>query len=151
MNELATFTVEFIGNNHLPFFDPALTSYLQIYRQASFFVWSYPIPETFDEDNKDMLTVTVDLGDTAEFMTFTDGELKIDDLSDEIVPSGTFSVIVVLSDGTESVITDITVIIYDPPVFADTEEEAPVSKADIEVTLDSVTDDDLPIEEEVET
>jgi len=53
--------VEFIGENRFPFFDPPLTSFLQIYRQPSYFEWAYPLPEAYDEDINDTVTVTVDL------------------------------------------------------------------------------------------
>lgn len=115
--EMCIFSVEFIGLNHLPFFSPALTSYLQIYKQPSTFLWEYELPLFYDEDVFDTLTLTVDLADTAEFASYQNGKIQIEDLSSPEVPTGTFTIIVTLSDGIESVITDITVIIHEATSF----------------------------------
>ena len=124
--EVCSFSVEFIGLNHLPYFSPVLTSYLQIYKQPSPYLWMYEIPAYFDEDVHDELTLTVDLLDTAEFASYSDsngGIISIEDISSDLVPTGTFSILVTLSDGTESVATDITVKIYDAPVYEDSADE----------------------------
>jgi len=71
----------------------------------------------------------VDLQDSAEFITFNEetGEFKIEDLADPLVPSGTFMISVSLSDGKDSVVADISVIIYDPPTVIP-EEVTPIEE-----------------------
>ena len=74
----------------------------------------------------DELTLTVELLDTAEFASYSNsngGMISIEDISSDLVPTGTFSILVTLSDGTESVVTDITVKIYDAPVYEDSADE----------------------------
>ena len=121
--EAGSFSVEFIGLNKLPYFSPALTSVLQIYKQPNPFVWQFDLPNYTDEDVFDILTVSVDLQDTASFMSYSDGVFGIEDISAEEVPVGTYQILVTLSDGKESVVTDISVIIHDAPIFEDDVEE----------------------------
>ena len=66
-------------------------------------------------------------------MTYTYGGFQIEDLSSEDIPSGTFTIVVTLSDGKLSVVTDITVIFYDPPVF-ETIEEIPFEEEEVDET-----------------
>ena len=68
--EAGSFSVEFIGLNKLPYFSPALTSVLQIYKQPNPFIWQFELPNYTDEDVFDILTVSADLQDTASFMTY---------------------------------------------------------------------------------
>jgi len=70
-------------------------------------------------------------------MTYTSGGLQIEDLSSKDIPSGTFTIVVTLFDGKSSVVTNITVIVYDPPVF-ETIEEIPLEE---EVVDETATDD----------
>ena len=75
--------------------------------------WSYIIPETFDP-NDDTVTVTVDVKE-ATFVEFSDGALKIEDLSDESVQTGVFSIDVILDDGELSVTQTISLSIGTAP------------------------------------
>ena len=117
--EICRFTIEFIGNNHLPYFKPDLGAYLQIYKQGRSFHWTFELPPFFDEDVNDTLNLSVDLMDIAEFTTFVDGVLHIEDLSSPVVPFGTFSLFVTLSDGVDSLVSHITVLIYEAPIYED--------------------------------
>ena len=74
-------------------------------------MWTYELPEIWDEDPDDTLVITVDLSEMEEFATYENGFIQIADLSDSIVPVGTFTVVVTLTDGFEVVQTDITVLI----------------------------------------
>lgn len=87
-HELASFIVEFVGERHPPFFDPPLTTLIQIYKQINVFAWSFPLPEAFDEDVNDSVIVSVDLLDSAPFMTYANNELQIEDISSVDVPTG---------------------------------------------------------------
>ena len=72
-----------------------------------------------------MPLLTVDLADTADFMTYSDGLFEIEDLSSVDVPAGQFKITVNLSDGFDVVTNDITIIIYEAPVY---EDESPPSE-----------------------
>ena len=61
------FTVEFIGENSLPFFEPALVQLFQVYKQPSPFFWSYDIPNALDDDIADTLTTEVDITSISGF------------------------------------------------------------------------------------
>ena len=132
---LATFVVFFKSDNNLPLFEPELTSLMQIYRQPSFFLWTYPLPAYSDLDEDDTVTLTVDLGDAGEFMSYLDVEkmFEIADLSDPEVPTGEFKVSVTISDGKDTIKSEITVIVYDKPPESVAEE----AEANVDIpTLD---------------
>ena len=142
-NVVASFNIEFIGINNLPFFDPPLTSYFQIYKQNQPFEWVYELPPYFDEDVRDTVSVSVDITDTEDFM-FIDENLKmsIPDLSSPDVPPGEYTILVTLTDGVEPIQSDVTVIIYAAPVF-ETEES--------EETLDETVEENVEDESTEET
>ncbi len=103
-NIVATFTVEFIGINNEPYFDPPLTSYFQIYKQNTPFVWEYELPPYFDDDVRDTASVWVDYNETAEFMAMdANFKLSIPDLSIEEVTPGTYKILVFISDGSQTI------------------------------------------------
>ena len=61
--------------------------------------WSYNLPQPVDPE-LDVVTVTVNLGSAASFMTFEDMSLKIENLADAAVVEGSHTVTVTLDDGT---------------------------------------------------
>ena len=78
-------------------------------------MWDYELPPFFDEDVLDTLTLTVDLADTTDFASYQNGKIQIEDISSPDVPAGIFTIIVTLSDGIETVIKDIKVLIHEAP------------------------------------
>ena len=120
--QIAIFDVSFHGKNNLPHFSKPLTSILNIYKQRTAFLWTYLLPSYTDDDLIDIVALDVFLKDTANFMTFDEkiAALTIEDLADPKVPSGTFSVDVILSDGKDTMVSNISVLIYDaPPPISD--------------------------------
>lgn len=63
----------------------------------------------------------VDLGNTEHFITYHEDWFVIEDLSSADVPTGTFEMIVTLTDGKNSLITDIQVLVYAAPIFEDSD------------------------------
>lgn len=63
------------------------------------------------------MTITVDLMDSAGFMTYKNGELRVEDLSSADLPSGTTQIKVTLTDGLNVQISNVQVIIYKAPVY----------------------------------
>ena len=72
--------------------------------------------------------------------------LVIEDVSSSSVPAGEFELSVTLTDGKESVVQAVTLIIYPAPEYENDEEEEPIEEVDIEVTESEEIE---PIEEEV--
>ena len=90
------FKVEFLGENHLPYFEPVLTSFLQVFKQEAQeepIPWSYNFPDVFDEDKGDTVTLTVDITEMEEIVTYLEEEevgrsISIEDVSDPELPAG---------------------------------------------------------------
>ena len=96
----------------MPYFDPFLTSFIQIYKTAEPFLWTYQLPE-IKNDPEAKFTLTVDMSDIEEFATFEDGIIQIADLSDPSVLKGIFTVMITLADEIEVLKYRITIIIYE--------------------------------------
>jgi hypothetical protein len=79
-------------------------------------------------------------------MIYTSGGFRIADLSSEDVQSGTFTIVVTLSDGKSSVATNINVKVFDPSVFA-TIEETPLEE---EVVDETATGEDVEVTSNVD-
>ena len=60
--------------------------------------------------------------------------LVIEDVSSSSVPAGEFELSVTLTDGKESVVQAVTLIIYPAPEYENDEEEEPIEQVDINVT-----------------
>ena len=93
------------------------------------------MPAYSDLDEDDTVTLTVDLGDADEFMSYLDVEktFEIADLSAPEVPTGEFKVSVTISDGKDTIKSEITVIVYDKPPESVAEE----AEANVDIpTLD---------------
>lgn len=77
--EIGIFTVKFIAKNELPYFEPALESNF-VLDKAELNSWNYTLPEFFDSDIKDELSVKVNLGKTEDFVVFDNSTFTIVDL-----------------------------------------------------------------------
>ena len=113
--EISSFTVEYVGVNFLPYFDPPISAFLQVFKQEEETPWEYVIPDYFDDNPYDPLSLSVDLSEVFSFLTYN-SETKtflIEDLADPELPKGSFRIEVVLSDGVEDLSFPIRLIIYD--------------------------------------
>ena len=113
--------MEFIGENPLPYFKPLLPYRISIWREPGQSSWSYLL-DPQDDDVGDVVTVEVDLGETAAFMSYTgDRTLEIENLFDEAIKENSEYVIkVIASDGRDTIVNDVII-----EVVAD---ETPVTK-----------------------
>ena len=75
--ELATFFVTFIGVNNLPYYSPPLPGLIQIFKQTEQQLWTFPMPNIIEDDMADVVTLSVDLKDTIEFMSFLNDKFEI--------------------------------------------------------------------------
>lgn len=72
-------------------------------------------------------------------MTYQNEVFTIEDISAEAVPTGTFEVHVTLTDGHETIISKITVLIYKAPTFDDAVDEGGSVEGVQDVNEDGVT------------
>ena len=77
--------------------------------------WFYQIP-SFTDDDGDVVTLTVTFPTNPFFATFdsTTDKIKITDLASTSVLSGSYQIIVTLSDGTNNVSNQINLVVTDP-------------------------------------
>ena len=69
-----------------------------MYKETESKAWSYELPTTEDFEGDD-IQMSISLSETAaNFIVLEDGELKIADLSDEIVTEGQYTVGLTLDD-----------------------------------------------------
>ena len=86
------------------------------------------------------MTVAYDLSQVEDFMELRSQEFVIEDLSSPDVPSGTFYVLVTLSDGQITVESAIKVVLYEPAVYDSIEGVETVEISDSDGTVDSESD-----------
>lgn len=146
--ELASFQVEFLGENYLPYFEPALSGLIQIEKkeveaEEEDESWEFILPDFFDENINDEVTLSVDLTNVESFMSFNEvtKAFEIENLADAELPVGTFKVIVTLSDGTESRQFNVSIVIDDSSTEENQDEEAQLDQ-DSTSTEDEADDDD---------
>ena len=106
--------MEYIGQNYLPYFDPSLSAFIQIYKQEMEQVWEFALPSYFDSNINDSVSLSVSMVEVEAFMSFDEKKavFEIENLADPDVPTGTFRVTVTLSDGTEDREFPISLVIY---------------------------------------
>ena len=112
--ELATFEVEFQGENNLPYFKPPLQYILPVIKESDEVSWTYLL-DPFDDDLGDEVSVSVDLGETSVFMSYTgDSKLEIADLNSQLITiSKEYTIQVSATDGKDTVVRDITFVVFE--------------------------------------
>ena len=113
---------------------------IQIYKQSTEYEWRFVLPQALDDDAQDAVTVAYDLSQVEDFMELRSQEFVIEDLSSPDVPSGTFYVLVTLSDGQITVESAIKVVLYEPAVYDSIEGVETVEISDSDGTVDSESD-----------
>ena len=75
--EIGKFSVKFIANNRLPYFETTLQTNFTLYREEQD-SWTYTVPAFSDPDVKDELSLSVHLNEElAKFVVYSDQTLTI--------------------------------------------------------------------------
>ena len=69
---LADLEIKFNGQNYPPYFDPALSALLQVFKQEEVEAWEYTIPDFFDDNVNDFVTLSVNLSEAEAFLSFNE-------------------------------------------------------------------------------
>ena len=70
---LTNLTIEFVAQNRLPYFSPALSPFLSVQKTPTAAPWSYQLPPFFDADIMDRPSLTINLNSASSFMQIVNG------------------------------------------------------------------------------